>query len=512
MAKQNTKETSSDIPISFNRVLGFWDLTAIAVGLIVGAGVITLTGSAIAETGRSVFISFIIATIIMAISNIPFMYIGGTIRMEGGQYTQMGMFAPKFITGIYIWTNFFAVISLAMYGISFGMYLLELVPGLNMDPRLIGFIVLSIMYLINFFGIKGMAKLEILLVVAMSIALTVFVCFGLDKVVPPSKYFEKSQFLVNNNVMGIFVAAAMLTFATDGAKYIINLSGECKNPTKDIPRVMTISTIVVGIIYTLVGVVASGVLPISTFVDNKNATLATVAHEIMPHWLYVFFIICGALLALVTTVNATIGYMTKPIVLACRDGWLPKKLSVLHKKFKTPWAILILCYAVSCLPLCFKIDMDTIANSTIVLLRMGLALLCFYMIRLPKVIPDIWARSAYHVSDKKLKFVAILTGLLSLFQVVILIVDAAEHDPMALYANIVFLALAVILAAMTYKHADITISYEECNKSAIANVENSITLNNENIDGDISDTHNEIFENNDEKNVLEDNLNGSDNK
>lgn len=356
MKKRDEVSTSPDLPVNFNRVLGFWDLMAIAVGLIVGAGIITLTGSAIAAAGRSVFIAFILATFIMAISNIPFMYIGGTIRMEGGQYTQMGMLAPKFITGVYIWTNFFAVISLAMYGISFGMYLLELFPSLGIDARLIGFIIITLMYLINFFGIKGMAKLEIVLVILMSIALTIFVCCGMGKIVAPEEFFKKSEFLVNGNIMGLFVAAAMLTFATDGAKYIINLSGECKNPTKDIPRVMTISTIIVGVVYTLIGIVASGVLPISTFVNNSGATLATVARRIMPEWLYIFFVIAGALLALVTTVNATIGYMTKPIVLACRDGWLPRKLAVIHKKFKTPWAILILCYAMSCLPLAFNIN------------------------------------------------------------------------------------------------------------------------------------------------------------
>lgn len=461
---RNDGENASDFPVKFNRVLGFWDLMAVAVGLIVGAGIITLTGSAIAEAGRSVFISFIIATIIMAISNIPFMYIGGTIRMDGGQYTQMGMLAPKFITGVYIWTNLFAVIALAMYGISFGMYLLDLFPDMGIDPRLIGFIIITLMYLVNFFGIKGMAKLEVALVLLMSVALTVFVCSGLGKVRPPEEFFAKDQFLVNGSVMGIFVAAAMLTFATDGAKYVINLSGECRNPTRDIPRVMTAATLIVGVVYTLLGVVASGVLPVSTFTDDKTATLATVAKEIMPYGLYVFFIIAGALLALVTTVNATIGYMTKPIVLACRDGWLPERLGVLHKRFRTPWAVILICWVMSSFPLMFRIDLNTIANSTIVLMRIGLALLCFYTVRIPKAIPEIWARSPYHVSDRKLRFVSVLTGLLAVFQVAVLIYDAARNDPVALYANIVFFALAVILGAATYRRADITVSYEECNR------------------------------------------------
>lgn len=451
---------SSDLPLSFNRVLGFWDLMAISVGLIIGAGIITLTGTGIGMTGRSLFISFLLATAIMAISNIPFIYFGGTARVEGGQYTQMALLAPKYVTGVYIWSTFFAVISLAMYGISFGDYLLSLVPGLGMNHRLIAFIVLTVLYLFNFFGVKGMAKLEIVLVVVMSIALTVYVVFGLGKIVPPAEFFEKTQF-VPKGVLGILTATALLTFATDGAKYIINLSGECKNPTRDIPRVMTFSTIIVGVLYTLIGVVASGVLPVE---QVANKPLSEVAFSIMPYGLYVFFIIAGALFALLTTINGTIGYMTKPIVLACRDGWLPRKLGVIHKRFKTPWAVLILCYCMSCLPLVAEINLNTIANSTVILLRFGLALLCFYMMRLPKVMPEAWAHSPYHVSDKKLKFVSILTGILALAQVVVLFVDAAQNDIVALIANIVFLVLALILAALTYKRANMTLDYEDCNK------------------------------------------------
>ncbi len=43
------------------KVLGFWDLFSTAVGQIIGAGIMTLVGAAIAMTGRSVPIAFLIA-------------------------------------------------------------------------------------------------------------------------------------------------------------------------------------------------------------------------------------------------------------------------------------------------------------------------------------------------------------------------------------------------------------------------------------------------------------------
>jgi len=122
------QENSSGAPVTFSRVLGKGDLLASSVGLIIGAGIITLTGIAIDMTGRSIGIAFILAALITVVSNYPFAYASGTVRLSGGQYTQMALFAPKLITGIYIWVNAFAVIALAMYGISFAEYLLDLVP------------------------------------------------------------------------------------------------------------------------------------------------------------------------------------------------------------------------------------------------------------------------------------------------------------------------------------------------------------------------------------------------
>jgi APA family basic amino acid/polyamine antiporter len=310
-------KASSDAPIRFNRVLGRADLMAISMGLIIGAGIITLTGIAIRMTGRSVCIAFILAAGIIAITNIPFSYVAGTIRVEGGQYTQMALFAPKFVTGIYLYIYVFATIALSMYGISFANYFLQLVPGANL--QLVAILSITAMFLLNFLGIKSVAKAQILMVVLTTLALTLFICFGINHVKPD--YFEPKGFF-RNGTIGLMTATALLTFAADGAKSIINFSPECKDPTRDIPFVMTVSTLAVGFLYAMIGVVASGVLPVE---QVSGKTLAVVAYETMPYPVYIFFIIGGALFALLTTINATIGYMTKPLIQACEDGWLPKK-------------------------------------------------------------------------------------------------------------------------------------------------------------------------------------------
>ena len=142
--------------------------------------------------------------------------------------------------------------------------------------------------------------------------------------------------------------AVLLTWATAGGIDMVNLSAEAKNPTKDLPQVIMVSTIAIAVFYALIGVVAAGVLPVSVTADQP---LDIVAKEIFPNALFLFFVIGGALLALSTTLNATFAWITKPVLQACNDGWLPQKLGYIHPKFKTPMFILVLFYIIGLIPI-----------------------------------------------------------------------------------------------------------------------------------------------------------------
>ena len=62
--------------------------------------------------------------------------------------------------------------------------------------------------------------------------------------------------------VGLRASILYLGFATGGATVILYSSAECKNPTKDIPFVIVVSTCGVALLYGLIATVASGVLPV----------------------------------------------------------------------------------------------------------------------------------------------------------------------------------------------------------------------------------------------------------
>ena len=107
------------------------DLISMAVGQIIGVGVMTMTGIAIGFTGRSVNIAYLIAAAISLLGSIPQIFIGGTANFKGGQYTQVAVLLGKKISGIYMYITMFMCIAISMYAISFSEYLLSLAPNIN---------------------------------------------------------------------------------------------------------------------------------------------------------------------------------------------------------------------------------------------------------------------------------------------------------------------------------------------------------------------------------------------
>ncbi len=391
-----------------DRVLGKKDFFAIAIGQIVGAGIFSLLPHAIGLTGRSASFAFLIAAVLILLTLAPRLFVLGTVRMRGGNYTYIALLSTKILAGAYLIIHVLINISLSMYALAIGEYFGQAVEGINV--RIVAIIILTLVTIVNILGVKNAAKVQQLLVLCLIAALTIFTAFGIFKV----NYIEyfKPIGMFSNGPLGFCSAAAILTFACGGAQNTINFSAEAKDPTKDLPFVIICSTIGVAVFYLFMAIVATGILPIEAVVGKP---LSIVAAEILPGPLYVFFLIGGAMFALLTTLNSQMGWCTKPLLQGCIDGWLPKKLGAVNSKFKTPHNLILFFYIVGLLPLIFDFDMNTISGTAVFSSSIVDIFLAAFVYRLPKVVPQEWKVSSWHVNDSKLKFWACLGTMSSLF-------------------------------------------------------------------------------------------------
>lgn len=178
----------------------------------------------------------------------------------------------------------------------------------------------------------------------------------------------------------------------------------------------------------------------------------------MPKAVYTFFVVGGAMFALLTTLNFNIGMLVYPLKKASEDGWLPKKLADTNQRFGTAHWILLAIYLISVLPILAGLDLSTIANSTVILTTSIRGVIAFVALALPGKLPELWGKSSFHTTDRKLKVICVIGILLAGVSVLMLLVTTS---PAQICGNCCILGIAVVLSFLLHKRVEIKASYAE---------------------------------------------------
>jgi APA family basic amino acid/polyamine antiporter len=370
--------------------------------------------------------------------------------MRGGQYTMAALLGGEIFGGIYVILNLFSNLSLAMYALSFADYFLRFVPGINRQLVAVG--CATLFWALNMFGIDKMAKVQNVIVTIMCVSLGLFAAYGVREIQPG--FFEEG--FMTNGVLGVFQAAALLMFATGGATIIVGLSGEAKNPTRDIPVVIIVSTVVVALLYGFIAAVAAGVLPLSE-VAGKPLTLA--AEKVLPGPLFVFFMVGGAMFALATTLNSQFASNTKPLLQASVDGWLPQRLAYIHPRFKTPMVWLSLFYIIALVPILTGLDISQVGSLVMILSNLLTLIISVFLVRLPAKVPEAWAASKYKCRQGFLVFIAVMSVICACVNLSLL---TSSMTTGLIISNVIMLAVTIVYCLLRKRSGKVAmeVSYE----------------------------------------------------
>ena len=412
------------------RNLGFWDLMAIAVGQIVGAGIMSSTGVAIGMTGTGVVLAFLLSPFLTIICIFPVAILSSAVPTTGGPYRYCSRLMGKSTGMVYLLLHVTSYsVAVSQYALSFGAYLSSIVPSIN--QHIAAMVILTLFYAMNLVGTKSAAVLNKVMSIALFGGLALFIIFGLPKV--NLEYVFNAQNLLFNGPMMFVSTLALLSSATAGAQFIAELGGEAKDAGRTIPKVMIVSTLSVGVVYVLIALVAAGVLPIA---DVANQPLTLVAQATMPKVIMYLFVIGAALGATATTLNSTLSWITKPLLVACDDGMLPRSFGTVSSK-GVPYKLLTFFYIVGMIPLVVRLDISVITKFTKLLV-------CFALLALANKYGDILKNSTLKISPAKAK-------VLSIVGIVILCVLSYS-----LFANLSilvvgFLAVLVVISILYSK-------------------------------------------------------------
>ncbi|WP_436951552.1 APC family permease [Staphylococcus xylosus] len=432
---------------NLKKVLGLTDVLGIAIGQIIGAGVMSLTGIGIQMTGSGITPAFILSAVITLLTMFPIAILGSTLPTTGGMYQYTSrLLSPK--TGIFWLMLFmFLQITLSLYALSFAQYLEGLFPGVPV--RTVAFSLLTILFIVNIIGIKSASIIGNLMVITLIVALSCFIIFGIPHV---NFGVFNSNSMFPDGFTGFFTAVGLVSFATGGAQVVAELGGEMKNPKRDIPIVIIVATIFVGILYAFIASIAVGVLPIP---EVAGRPLTSVAKEILPTPIFIFFMIGGAMFALATTLNSTFTWVTKSLLMAIHDGYLPKALGHVNERFGTPHWLLLIFYIIGALPIVTGMSLNVVAQ-----LGTGISLIVFAfpalaVTQLPKKYPEAYKQSPFKMPYPVLIVIAITAIIVLLYQSYLLISDLKISY---IIGTLIYILLSLAIAQISNSKANLNIN------------------------------------------------------
>jgi len=316
------------------RDLGLMRTTMLGIGGTLSAANFVIIGHAASLAGYGIVPIVFIGGIISLFTMFSYAELGTAIPLAGGEYTfakvAYGGF-PSFLTGWFEWLSnmFYAALS----AIGFAYVVSYLFPQINIP--LTAVIVVMIFTIVNLIGTKVTGTVGTIITTIVLVILGIFVIGGWS-------YAQGTQAASQSSpigLIGIFAATAYLFELYLGAEAVAAAQAEIKNPGRNIPLAIVLSAVVLIALYTSVVAVAVGIVP-PDVLGHQTSPIAFVAEQALGPAGAILITIGLAIAGLAAT-NEAIMAQSRVLYAMSRDGYLPKALCKVHKRFCTPHVAII---------------------------------------------------------------------------------------------------------------------------------------------------------------------------
>jgi len=310
------------------RELGLLRATLLGIGGTLSAGNFVILGHATGLAGSAIVVVVVSCGLISLITMLSYCELGTIIPMAGSEYTfakvAYGGFVA-FLTGWFEWLSnmFYAALS----SVGFAYVLSYFIP---INIPLTAVLMVIVFTVVNIRGVKEVGTIESLLTIAVLAILAIYIFSGWLH----SQGMGPFELSAPKGLVGTFLATAYLFELYLGAEAIAVAQAEIKNPEKTIPRAMILSSMALIVIYTTIVYVTVRAAP-PDIISGQASPLAYVAEQIMGK-LGAVLVTIGVAIAGLAAINEAIMAQSRTLFALSRDGYFPKTLSRIHRRFGTP--------------------------------------------------------------------------------------------------------------------------------------------------------------------------------
>lgn len=348
---------------TLKRTLNGVSLIALGIGVIIGAGLFSLTGLAAANhAGPAVTLSFVVAAVGCAFSALCYAEFAALVPVAGSAYTYSYATMGELFAWIIGWDLVLEYsVGAATVAISWSQYLLKFLEkyGLHLPARLVlspfetatlpdgsvvhGYLNLPAMLVVLALtaiiirGTSGSAWFNALVVTLKVAVVLVFIALGW-KYIDPANYHP---FIPANTGKfgefgwsGILRGAGVIFFVFIGFDIVATMAQETKDPQRNMPIGILGSLIVCTILFVLFGYVLTG---LANYTEFKNsAAPVAIAIEKTPYAWLSGAIILAIMVGYTSVILVDLLGQSRVFFSMSKDGLLPPAFSRIHPRFRTP--------------------------------------------------------------------------------------------------------------------------------------------------------------------------------
>jgi len=369
--------------------LGWLSLTSLGIGAVIGSGIFTVVGTAIAGqklqvssilnaplleyliyhspsfgrpgAGPAIAISFMLVAVVCGFAALCYAELAAMIPIAGSAYTYTYATMGELIAWIIGWDLIleYAVSNMAV-SVGFSAHIVGLLDwfGVHPNPRWISpaylpsgmsdfsgnqiyspgwhlgfnwpaFLIVMLLTVVLVRGIRESAETNNVMVLLKIVAIVVFVGFGASFIHPANWHP-----FAPNGWPGILTGGSIIFFTYIGFDSVSTAAEETKNPQRDLPIGIIATLVICTILYISVVVVLTGLVPWQTLLDDAAPVVNTLKRlDLRTIRLIVLF---GALLGMISSLLVFQLGQARVWFAMSRDGLLPRIFSRVHKNYRTP--------------------------------------------------------------------------------------------------------------------------------------------------------------------------------
>ncbi len=367
------------------KTLGAWNLIALGIGAIIGAGLFVRTANAAAyHAGPAVTIGFVLAGIGCALAGLCYAEFASMIPIAGSAYTYSYATLGELMAWIIGWDLVLEYgVGAATVAIAWSEYLnklLEFLPGNHQVPfqwchsplesmtdaagvvthGIMNVPALFITLVLSLLLIRGMRESALvngLIVIAKVAIVILIIVLGWSFINPANHtpYIPDVTTVVDSGGVtqnfggfwGVIGAAGVVFFAYIGFDAVSTAAQETVNPKRDMPIGILGSLAICTVLYILFAHVLTGIATVDDFRHSgREASVAYAIHQHMPGYDWLAKLVTVAILAgFSSVILVMLMGQSRVFFSMSRDGLVPKVFSDVHPKYRTPWKSNLLFFA-----------------------------------------------------------------------------------------------------------------------------------------------------------------------